>query len=80
MKRQILISAIAVSVAAGCGPWQRRDQVHDQISGDLDRAMTGRAKPAPAEAVSQALLPPLVVELPRVEGLSLIHISEPTRH
>jgi MSHA biogenesis protein MshL len=71
MKLQILISAIAVSVAAGCGPWERRDQVHDQISSDMDRAMTGRAKPAPAEAVSQALLPPLVVELPRVDGRPL---------
>jgi MSHA biogenesis protein MshL len=71
MKRQILISAIAVSVAAGCGTWDRRGQVHDQISGDLDRAMTGRAKPAAADAVSQALLPPLVVELPRVEGRPL---------
>ena len=71
MKRQILISAMAVSVAAGCGTWDRRGQVHDQITGDLDRAMTGRAKPAPAEAVSQALLPPLVVELPRVEGRPL---------
>ena len=71
MKRQILISAIAISLTAGCGTWDRRDQVHDQISGDLDRAMTGRAKPAAAEAVSQALLPPLVVELPKVEGRPL---------
>jgi MSHA biogenesis protein MshL len=72
MKRHILISALAVSVTAGCGTWDRRGQVHDQISSDMDRAMTGRAKPAPAEAVSQALLPPLVVELPRgVEGRPL---------
>ena len=72
MKRKFLILAIiAASAAAGCGTWDRRDQVHDQISGDMDRAMIGRAKPAPTEAVSQALLPPLLVELPRVEGRPL---------
>jgi MSHA biogenesis protein MshL len=71
MRRNFLILAIAASAAAGCGTWDRRDQVHDQIAGDMDRAMTGRAKPAPAEAVSRALLPPLVVELPKVEGRPL---------
>ena len=72
MKRKFLILAIiAASAAAGCGTWDRRDQVHDQIAGDMDRAMIGRAKPAPAEAVSRALLPPLLVELPKVEGRPL---------
>jgi MSHA biogenesis protein MshL len=71
MKRQFLISAIVAGVAAGCGTWDRREQVHDQISGEMDRAMIGRAKPAPADAVSRALLPPLVVELPKVEGRPL---------
>jgi MSHA biogenesis protein MshL len=71
MRRNVLILAIAASVVAGCGAWDRREQVHDQISGEMDQAMIGRAKPAPAEAVSRALLPPLVVELPRVEGRPL---------
>lgn len=71
MKRKFLILAIAATAAAGCGTWDRRGQVHDQISGDLDQAMTGRAKPAPADAVSRALLPPLLVELPKVEGRPL---------
>ncbi|MGH8640127.1 MAG: pilus (MSHA type) biogenesis protein MshL [Burkholderiales bacterium] len=71
MRQKFLILAIAASAAAGCGTWDRRDQVNDQISGDMDRAMVGRAKPAPAEAVSRALLPPLVVELPKVEGRPL---------
>jgi MSHA biogenesis protein MshL len=72
MKRKFLILAIiAASAAAGCGTWDRRDQVHEQIAGDMDRAMIGRAKPAPTEAVSQALLPPLLVELPKVEGRPL---------
>jgi MSHA biogenesis protein MshL len=69
MRLKVLMLAIAVGATAGCsGPWARRDDVHDQIGGDMDRAMIARAKPAPPEAVSQALLPPLVVELPRVDG------------
>ena len=71
MRLNVLILAIAASAAAGCGPWERRDQVHDEIGSEMDRAMVGRAKPAPADAVSRALLPPLVVELPRVEGRPL---------
>ena len=71
MKRKFLILAIAATAVAGCGTWDRREQVHDQIAGDMDRAMIGRAKPAPADAVSRALLPPLVVELPKVEGRPL---------
>jgi MSHA biogenesis protein MshL len=71
MRQKFLILAIAASAAAGCSTWDRRDQVHDQISADMDQTMVGRAKPAPAEAVSRALLPPLVVELPKVEGRPL---------
>jgi MSHA biogenesis protein MshL len=72
MIRGVLIAAIAVGAMAGCSDtWTRRDQTHDAISGEMDRAMVARARPAPPEAVSQALLPPLVVELPRVEGKPL---------
>ena len=71
MRRNFLILAIAASAAAGCATWDRREQVHDQISADMDRTMIGRAKPAPADAVSRALLPPLVVELPKLEARPL---------
>jgi MSHA biogenesis protein MshL len=72
MKRQVLIVAIAIGAVAGCaGSWERRDQVHDSIGGEMDRAMIGRAKPAAPEAVSQALLPPLIVEMPKVDGRPL---------
>jgi len=72
MRRQVLMLAIAVGAAAGCSdPWTRRDETHDLIGGEMDRAMIARAKPAAPEAVSQALLPPLVVELPRVEAKPL---------
>ena len=62
--------AMVVAAAAGCAEQsERRDATYDRISGDLDRAVKDRAKPAAPDAVSQALLPPLVVEMPRVEGV-----------
>jgi MSHA biogenesis protein MshL len=61
---------MVVAAAAGCAEQpERRDATYDRISGDLDRAVKDRAKPAAPDAVSQALLPPLVVEMPRVEGV-----------
>jgi MSHA biogenesis protein MshL len=72
MRRRVLILAIAVAAAVGCADQGRRDATYDRISGEMDRAATERAKPAAPDAVSQALLPPLVVELPRVvEGRPL---------
>ncbi len=53
---------------AGCAePPVRGDAAHGTIGAEMDRAVTQRAKPAAPDAVSQALLPPLVVEMPRVE-------------
>ena len=67
MKRWILV--IAIGVAAGCADYPtRRDATYDRISAELDAAAKNRAKPAAPDAVSQALLPPLVVEMPRLEG------------
>lgn len=69
MTRKILMLAIAVAAAAGCAdPWSRRDATYGRIGSELDEAVAKRAKPAAPEAVSQALLPPLVLEMPRVEG------------
>jgi MSHA biogenesis protein MshL len=69
MTRKILMLAIAVATAAGCAdPWSRRDATYGRIGSELDEAVAKRAKPAAPEAVSQALLPPLVLEMPRVEG------------
>jgi MSHA biogenesis protein MshL len=68
MQLRILVLAIALAGAAGCAePPVRSDAAYDTIGRELDKAVTQRAKPVPPDSVSQALLPPLVVEMPRVE-------------
>jgi MSHA biogenesis protein MshL len=72
MTRKVLLLAIAVAAAAGCAEqWSRRDATHDRIGSEMDEAVAKRAKPAAPERVSQALLPPLMVEMPRAEGAPL---------
>jgi MSHA biogenesis protein MshL len=72
MKRRILILAVIVAAASGCAepPW-RRDATYDRIGAELDKAVKERVKPAAPDAVSQALLPPLVVELPKADAKPL---------
>jgi MSHA biogenesis protein MshL len=68
MQRHLWVLAIAVAGIAGCAePPVRGDAAYGTIGTELDRAATQRAKPAAPDTVSQALLPPLVVEMPRVE-------------
>ena len=66
MNPRLLLLAAIVAAGAGCAdsPW-KRDATYDRIGAELDRAATERVKPAAPDAVSQALLPPLVMELPR---------------
>ncbi len=72
MKRRILILVVAVAAAAGCAePPARRDATYDRITAELDKAVKDRARPAAPDALSQALLPPLVVEMPRPDGKPL---------
>jgi len=57
MTRKLLMLAIAIA-AAGCADhWAQRDATRERISAEMDRAVEERAK--------QAMLPPLVVEMPR---------------
>lgn len=57
MTRKLLMLAIATA-AAGCADhWAQRDATRDSISAEMDKAVEERAK--------RALLPPLVVEMPR---------------
>ncbi|MCC7484206.1 MAG: pilus (MSHA type) biogenesis protein MshL [Burkholderiales bacterium] len=70
-RRTVCMLVVLALAAAGCAepPW-RRDETFERIGAVLDRAAQERAKtaaPAP-DAVSQALLPPLVVELPRADA------------
>lgn len=56
--RKVLVLAIAVAAAAGCAErWGQRDTTRERISSEMDQAVEERAK--------RALLPPLVVEMPR---------------
>ena len=69
MKLRWVLLALGTMAAAGCAdaPW-RRDATLDHIGRELDRAAAQRpATPAAPEAVNQALMPPLVVELPRAD-------------
>jgi MSHA biogenesis protein MshL len=72
MAQRFLIVAIALIAAAGCAERPPRpDATHGRIAGELDRAVTARNQPVAPESVSRALLPPLVVEMPKPEGRPL---------
>jgi MSHA biogenesis protein MshL len=65
----LLLLVIAAAASGGCantGP--QHDTTYDSINQELDNAVKNRVKPATPEAVSQALLPPLVVEMPKAES------------
>ena len=70
MRTRIFLAAALAAAVAGCAepPMRGYDPTRERIAAELDKAAGQRAKPAAPEAVSQALLPPLVVEMPRVEG------------
>ena len=58
-------------VLSGCAQEPvRSHQVSEQVLGELDTS-TQRAKPRESDAVSQALLPPLRMELPQAQGKPL---------
>jgi len=55
-------------IVAGCAQEPvRSQQVSDQMTGELDKGAQ-RAKPRESDAVNQALLPPLRMELPQAQG------------
>lgn len=73
MNKTICIAAACAAIAlmAACSPLQttRKDEVSNAIDSDLQKA--GRANPVPAAppaAVSQALMPPLSVQMPQAAG------------
>ena len=72
MTRKALLLAIAVAAAAGCAEqWSRRDGTRDRIGARWTRRWRNAPSRRRPRAVSQALLPPLVVEMPRAEGAPL---------
>jgi MSHA biogenesis protein MshL len=72
MNMRFWMMVAIVTAVAGCAePPLRGDPTRDSISAELDKAAKERAKPAAPDAVSQALLPPLVVEMPRGDSKPL---------
>src|ERR1035437_10066319 len=69
MKTLCTAGLIAIAlIVAGCAREPvRTDQVSDQIIGEMDKGVQ-RAKPRQSDAVNQALLPPLRMELPQAQG------------
>ncbi|OGA26147.1 MAG: pilus (MSHA type) biogenesis protein MshL [Betaproteobacteria bacterium RIFCSPLOWO2_02_FULL_67_26] len=71
MKRRIVMVVVMVA-AAGCAEQPaRRDATYERISAEIEKAVKERTKPVAPDSVSQALLPPLVVEMPRADGKPL---------
>ena len=59
---------LMASIAAGCSQEPvRAARVDDQFIGEMDKSAQ-RAKPKDSDAVNQALLPPLRLELPQAQG------------
>lgn len=68
---QIVSALLTALIAAGCAQEPvRANRVGDEIIGEMDKSMQ-RAKPRDSDAVNQALLPPLRMELPRAQGRPL---------
>ena len=60
------IGLILLLTMAGCQtPPEKRPTTLDQINDEMAQAVRASAKPAAPDAVSQALLPPLRIEMPK---------------
>ncbi len=69
--KKILMAVAAITLGACADVPQRHDATLERINRELDGAAQNRVKPATSDAVSQALLPPLVIEMPRPDARSL---------
>lgn len=68
MKRRLLVAMVMIA-GAGCAEQPaRRDATYDRISAEIEKAVKERTKPVAPDSVTQALLPPLIVEMPRADG------------
>ncbi len=65
MKNCLIVILAAVALSACESKLFKKDAVQGQIESELGRAGQARAKPAQPDAVSQALLPPLTVDMPK---------------
>lgn len=69
--RNTYIGLLALALAGCSAAPARHGTTFDQINAELEKAGQGRAKSAQADAVGAALLPPLRMEMPPVEGKPL---------
>ena len=68
MKNPLILILIALALA-GCESRQiKKDVVQSQIEAEMARAAQARVKPAQPDAVNQALLPSLTVDMPKGSG------------
>src|SRR3954465_4211182 len=65
MRNVLLIGLMALSLAACESKLFKRDAVQNQIDADLKQSTEPRAKPGQPDCVTQALLPPLTVAMPK---------------
>ena len=62
---KIILSLVIVSLA-GCGSTISKRETYDMINAEISKAAAeGKARPAQADAVAAALLPPLQIEVPK---------------
>ncbi len=65
--RRIFLVGSALVLTAGCSQPPVRPDVSSAVK-ELDRAIASKAAVPQPDAVSQALLPPIVLEMPRADG------------
>ena len=67
--RAAAIALIAAAALSGCGSFQpRAGSTHDRIDAELAEGIATRKAPPEPAAVTQALLPPVVVDMPRASS------------
>lgn len=65
-----LVAALVASLALGaCGTFQpRQGRTIERIGTEIEAGIADRKAPREPDAVTQALLPPIVVDMPKADG------------
>lgn len=62
-----MFALLLLSVLAGCATPRQEPRNFDRADAELSRAVAAKPQPALPESVARALLPPVTVEMPRVD-------------
>jgi len=65
--RRILLNGLLLALAAGCSQQPVKPNVSSAVK-ELDQAIASKATVPQPDAVSRALLPPIVLEMPKTDG------------